>query len=164
MKNLMILTAIALVSVNAEARRGQDDGAHHGDMAGCEVKLNGAKVLERDAVVGTPVVADTAQFTLKMNFTNGRLFQATLLDKASGETLGLANDGSGNVMGSLVSDEGSAPVQLVLPNGVREAFGSSASGDSVKLERGVRGALAEAEMALRSNEVPASLVKFECKY
>ncbi len=166
----MILSVLSLLSADAFARRGQDDGAHHGgehhgQIVGCEVKLNGAKVLQRAAVVGAPVVVDTAQFTLNMSYAAGRLFEASLLDKASGDTLSLANDGSGNVNGTLRTDENpAAPVALTLPVGMREAFASSSSGDSVKLERGARGALAKAELAFRSNEAPASFVKFECYY
>ncbi len=166
MKKTMLIGLLILTAAGAEARRGgADDGPHHpGDggrhhgRLGCEVKLNGQRVLQSV----TSGVQETAAYRLTTAFGAGTTFTAELFDKLSADTLILVMGTNGVLVARLTTDENPAASLDLSLESSGERFGVSSSGDNMKLQREMRGGFLKGEAYLRTNEAPANLTKLEC--
>jgi hypothetical protein len=168
MKTIVTLLALTLLSCEGQAQRGIENTSREGrspKVAGCSVKVNDQKVLSQSAIIGTPANIDTAQFKLVFLFQNGRLFEATLTDKQSGEILKLSNESNGTLNATVIADEAAgSPLNLSIPASSQETAGQTVSGDWAKLERDSKDNLPEGEIYFRSNEFPAAEINFSCHY
>ncbi len=168
MKTILSLLTLALLGCEAQAQRGNEISRREdrsSKVAGCSVKVNGQKVLSQNAIIGTPANLDTAQFTLSFLFQNGRLFEASLTDKKSGEILKLSNESSGALNATVIADEArDFPLTLRIPANAQEAVGTTTSGDWAKLERSSKDNLLEGEIYFRSNELPTEEINLSCDY
>ncbi len=137
MKVITLLIAVALLGCEAQTQT-QNSSASSGrgsDSAkspGCSVKVNDQKVISRDAVDNVPVQVDSAQFQLNFLFQAGRLFQASLKDKLTGEQVELSNSSGGALAAKLATVSGEN-LLLNLPTNLPEISATSTAGDWLKL-------------------------------
>lgn len=168
MKVVSLLIAVALLGCEAQAQR-QDSsvsssrGSDSNRSPGCSVKVNDQKVISRDAVDNVPMQVESAQFQLNFLFQSGRLFQASLKDKQTGEQVELSNSSGGTLAAKLATASGES-LLLNLPANLPEISATTTKGDWMKLERDSKNNLLEGEVYWRTSAQPQTEINLSCDY
>ncbi len=168
MKVVTLLIAVALLGCEAQAQRQNSSnsssrGSDSSKTPGCSVKVNDVKVISRDAVDNMPVEVDTTQFQMNFLFQSGRLFQASLKDKQTGDQVELANSSGGALTAKLATVSGEN-LLLNLPTNLPEISATTTKGDWLKLERDSKNNLLEGEVYWRASTQPQTEINFSCDY